>query len=384
MANDIKILIDVLTKGEQNVKTLNDHINTGFTRGKLAVEAFNAATGNGHKAIQNLNLGVSDLVKTYLGISAAKAAFTSMIDILKTGEQAQFAMTSSVQAANREFQNTGSLSYWEAAIKDLSRELLIYSESSLKGAVSRTVDMTKRLGLSADQMKVLISRTADLSAGKTDLNGGIERVTSALRGEAEASEYLGLTLNETYVRSWYEANAQHEKAWKDLNDLEKAQVRYQVFLEQTSAIQGKAADSAKTFNGALMLVDKAIEDAIVNNEDLAEAMAEVAKFIRENATSIGDMAATLVTVTAKVAEFALEWKEVFLALGAVWGVTKGIQFLSTVITGLSAAMGVLRAAKTAQIMTDIALAATEARLAGVALSTWMTGGLALAATFAAT
>ena len=383
MANDIKILIQAITKGERETRAFADMIDSGFKRGRLAADAFNAATGNGQKIVRNLQVGVKDLVGAFLGLTAAKAAFSGMIDILKKGEQAQFAMTSSVQAANREFQNTGSMQFWQNAVKDLSKELVVYSESALKGAVSRTIDMTKRLGLSAEEMRTVIARTADLSAGKTDLEGGIERVTAALRGEAEASEYLGLTLNENYVKAWHEAHNEHQKAWKDLTDVEKAQVRYRVFLEQTSATQGRAAESAKTFQGALMLVDKSIQDAVNNNKSLAEAMSEVAQFIRENADSIGDLASDLITLTAKVAQFALEWKEVFLGLGAIWGVAKAVTFLSTVITGLRAAMAVLRAASGAKVMLDMAAATTTARLAGVALSTWMTGFLAVAAAMAA-
>ena len=384
MADAINILIQTQTKGELAAKAVTDSIESGFKRGKLAVDAFNAAAGNGQQAIGRLGVGVKELVAGYLSIEAAKRGFEAMVGILKDGETAQFNLTASIRAANREFENTGSIQSWQDRIKELSKQLVIYSDTTLSNAVSRTVDMTKRLGLSADQMQEVIKRTANLSAGKTDLEGGIERVTSALRGEAEASEYLGLTLNETYVTAWHEAHNAHGRAWKDLTDLEKAQVRYQVFLEQSAAFEGRAAESAKTFSGALQLVDKEINNAVLNNKDLAQAMSDVAGFIRDNAASIGELAADLITLTANVAKFALEWKDVFLALGAVWGVSKGVQLLTSTIAGLQAAMTALRAAKSAQILMDIATASTQARLAGVALSTWMSGGLALAATFAAT
>jgi len=383
MANDIKILIQALTKGEDKPKILYDQIEAGSKKAKLAIEAFNATAGNGQAIMRNLTVGAKDLVTAYLSIGAAKAAFSGMVDILKSSEQAQFAMTASIQAASREFEKTGSLAYWQSAVKELSRELVVYSEGSIKNAISRTVDMTQRLGLSADEMKIVIKRTADLSAGKTDLEGGIERVTAALRGEAESSEYLGLTLNEDYVKAWNEVHKVHDKAWKDLTDLEKAQVRYQVFLEQTNATQGRAAESANTLNGAIALVKKTIEDAVANNEGLAKAMQEVASVIRENADSIGEMASTLIEVTAKVAAFALEWKEVLIALGGVWAVTKGISILTSVIKGLDVAMKVMRATTAATSLIELAGAANTARIAGLGLSTWLTGGLAVAAAMAA-
>lgn len=383
MANDIKILIQALTKGEDKPKILYDQIEAGSKKAKLAIEVFNATAGNGQAIMRNLTVGAKDLVTAYLSIGAAKAAFSGMVDILKNAEQAQFTMTASIQAASREFEKTGSLTYWQNAVKELSREMVVYSEGSIKNAISRTVDMTKRLGLSADEMKIVIKRTADLSAGKTDLEGGIERVTAALRGEAESAEYLGLTLNEDYIKAWNEVHDVHGKAWKDLTDLEKAQVRYQVFLEQTNATQGRAAESVKTLGGAIELVKKTIEDAVANNQDLAKTMENVATVIRENADSIGEMASTLIEVTAKVVAFAVEWKEVLIALGGVWAVTKGISILTSVIKGLDAAMKVMRATTAATSLIELAGAANTAKIAGLGLSTWLTGGLAVAAAMAA-
>lgn len=384
MADAINILIQTQTKGEQAAKSVTDSIEAGFKRGKLAVDAFNASTGKGQESILRLGIGAKELVASYLSLEAAKRAFEGMVSVLKDGEQAQFNLQASVKSASREFSNTGSLESWQDRIKQLSAELKIYSDSTLANAASRTVDMTKRLGLSADQMQTVIRATADLSAGKVDLEGGIERVTAALRGEAEASEFLGLTLNETYVKAWHEAHNTMGLAWKDLTDIQKAQVRYNVFLEQSASFQGRAAESAKTFQGAMQLLDKEVSNAVLNNKDLAQTMGELAGFIRDNATSIGELASDLIRATAAIARFALEWKDVIIGLGAIYGVVKGVQLLSTTIAGLRAAIAVLRAANASQAILDIASAATQARVAGVAFSTWMSGGLALAATYAAT
>lgn len=376
-ANNISIIVDVVTKGEGQAKVLAQSLDAGFKKAKTSIDAFNAAAGRGQQTLKSMTSGVDELVKAYVGIAAAQKAFTGMIDILKKSEQSQFNLKASVMAANREFKNTGSLEYWESTIKGLSKELQVYSESSLRSAVSRTVDMTKRLGLGADQMTEVIKRTADLSAGKIELNDGIERVTSALRGEAEASEYLGLTLNETYVKSWYDAHNATQTAWKDLTDIQKAQARYQIFLEQTAAFQGKAADSAKTFGGALQLISKNIEDAVTNNKDLAAAMTDVANFIRENADSIGSLAADLITLTAQVAKFAIEWQDVIKILGALWIAGKGIGFITSMVEGMGGAIMFLRG----QIPTLVRLgtAASGSATAITGLAGAMTGGLAVAA-----
>lgn len=214
------------------------------------------------------------------------SAMSRVSAIVGEAGTASFAMEASVRAANREFSDTGSLDQWEGAVKRLSGEMQIYSETALKSAISRTVDMTKRLGLSSDQMEEVIRRSGDLGAGKVELEGAVERVTAALRGEAESAEYLGLTLNEEYVKGWYEAKAGQDKAWKSLTDVEKAQVRYQAFLEQSDGMQGRAAESAGTYAGAMALVKKEITDAITNNEDVIGALNKVASVLRDNSDDI--------------------------------------------------------------------------------------------------
>lgn len=359
---------------------LTSLITSGYQTGKTAVLAFNEAVGNGRHVVEQVGVSVKGMIGAYVGITAAQQALRGVVEILQEADKANLSMKASVAAASREFANTGSLTYWGKAVKQLSNDLQVYSETSLKAAISRTVDMTKRFGLSADQMQELIKRTADLSAGKTTLEQGVERVTAAMRGEAEASEYLGLTLNENYVIAWYNAHTAHETAWKDLTEVQKALVRYQVFLEQTEEMQGRAAESAKTFDGALKLVYKAISDAVTNNRDLAESLSQVAGFIRDNADAIGEMASGLIQTIATVTKFAIEWRYVIAALTTAYATMRTV---TMVTTGLSAALLAIQGTGVATAFTGIATAARTATLAGVALSSWMGAGLILAATYAA-
>jgi len=279
---------------------------------------------------------------------AALRGFSATTDVLKKAELAAFNMEKSVEAANREFENTGSLDHWQNAVRRLSDELKIYSDSSIKNAISRTVDMTKRLGLSTDQMEEVIRRSADLGAGKVELEGAIERVTAALRGEAESAEYLGLTLNENYIKAWYEASGATQGAWKDLNDLQKAQIRYAVFLEQSAEMQGRAAASAETYAGALAIVKKEIENAIVNNPEVIASMQALGKVLRENADEIGALVGGLVQLVGALVKFAAENQGVVKGLGA--GLVALLAWkagIGDIITGTIGLAGKMRMATTA-------------------------------------
>ena len=320
-------------------------VTTGFedamNRGGKAVSAFNRAAGDSARVFSSLNTAIGGMIGAFAGFAGMRTA----IGIMQEASAAGYNMEASLAAANREFGNIGGVDQWNEAIGRLSGELAIYSDTALKGAVSRTVDMTKRLGLSAEQMETVISLTGDLSAGKTDLEGGIERVTAALRGEAEASEYLGLTLNENYVKSWYEASGAMQGAWKDLTDLEKAQVRYNVFLEQAQPMQGRAAASVTTLGGAMQLVRKEIENAVVNNQGAIDAAKNLSAVIRENAGSIGQLVSWLITATAHVAQFVAANHQAIAVVGAVAGavvvLVKVFQTVSTavgIVKGLNAAI----------------------------------------------
>jgi len=344
-------------------------------KAQQGLKAFNKEVGSGTKLMESARSQITALVGAYLGFNA----LSQTASIIKNADTAAFGLQSSLTAANREFSDIGSMEEWGQTIERLSKKLRIYSKTDLQEGAARTIDMTKRLGLSAKQMEEVIARSADLSAGKTTLEGAIERVTSALRGEAEASEFLGLTLNENYVTSWYNAAGATEGAWKNLTDLQKAQVRYQVFLEQAIPLQGRAADSIKTFGGAYSLVKANIEDAITGNKDMIEVTKDLAKYLAENADDIGNMAASIASAAAESAKWVVENREVIATLGkwaiGLYLVTKPITVLISIMRGLQAAslavtgtslvtwLGTLRAATTG---ITLGMGATFAATMGVA------------------
>lgn len=332
----IEIILSAIDRG----------VSTVFTRAEKAVKVFNSTAGNGIRFVNALEGAVGGLVGAFIGMQAIRGA----AEMMRRSGQAAFDMATSIKAANREFSDVGSAQSWNNAIGRLSGTLEVYSNTELAGAVSRTVDMTKRLGLNAEQMEKVIELTGDLSAGKTDLNGGIERVTAALRGEAEASEYLGLTLNETYVKSWYEAKGAMQGAWKDLADMQKAQVRYNVLLEQALPMQGRAAASANTLAGAVALVRKEIDNAVTSNGDAVAATEKLAAVIRDNSASFGQMVSAMVTAAARTVEWVVRHKEaafavaewtakIYLAIKAMQGLGMGINLIKGINAAILALSG---------------------------------------------
>ena len=369
---EFQIIISAVEKG---VKQTISAVDDGFKRGAKSVKAFNKVAANSARVTSGLITPLKGLVAAYAGFAGIRAATS----ILAEADQAAFNLKSSVAAANREFENTGSVKDWENAIGRLSDELVVYSDTALKNAVSRTVDMTKRLGLSKSQMEEVIKRSADLGAGKVELTGAIERVTAALRGEAESAEFLGLTLNENYVKAWYEANKATEKAWKDLTDLEKAQIRYRVLLEQTAETQGRAAASANTFSGAVGLIKKEMENAITRNKDINQSLNDLAKLLRENAGEIGQVVAKLVSLIGWLVETAIKYKALLAVIAGTAVAVSIIGKLVLVVKALAAAFAVLAGTSIFAWLARLRAALSAAAAATTALSIAFKGFLALAA-----
>lgn len=332
-------------------------------KGRAAVKAFTGEMSSGSGAVASLRGQVLQLAGAFAGLSA----IADIGAMLKTADQNAFGLASSIQAANREFR-VGSAEEWEARIAELSKKLRIYSETDIRGAAASTIDMTKRLGLNADQMQQVIALSGDLAAGRTDLAGAVERVTAALRGEAEASEYLGLTLNENYVKAWYEAHGAHETAWKDLTDMQKAQVRYNVFLEQAIPLQGKAAKSVDTYAGALGFIRATIANSIQSNDDLVKALAEVGKALEENAGDIGTFVGSLASGAATVIRFVAANRELIIDIikyGAVFGAAvMVIGKLALTWRGLNAAVVVMTGLQVVPWLRSVEVASTGA-IAGI-------------------
>lgn len=238
IGSDISDLLKDTKKGvDAAEKELKKFGNTAEKESKKAKRSFKDIG-------KNLAAGVAGVVAIF---GAAVAAVKKLTDAAVELDVATTSLAVSANAAGREFgASVGNAESWKKTIQELGRELKIYSEKELTNASTRLIDMTKRLGLTEQQMAVLLRRTADLSAGKVNLEGGIERVTAAMRGEAESAEFLGLSLNENTVKAYAEAQG---LVWKNLNDTEKAQQRYNLFLEQTNELQGRAAIFADTLAG---------------------------------------------------------------------------------------------------------------------------------------
>jgi hypothetical protein len=263
------------------------------------------------------------------GLVAAAQVVEEYIDIAAEAGQASFNLADAINSANESF-DVGSLQSWRDTIKEVGEATRIYSDKDLNNASAKIVDMTKRLGLSEDQMKSLLPAIANLSAGKFDLSNGSERVTAALRGEAESAEALGLTLSETQVREYAES---HGLVFSALTENEKVQIRLALLMDQSNDKMNRAAGFAETQAGKQAALNAQLENqsAIIGQQLLplwdgyAAVVGVAASQTGEGVGFITQTLATLLATLLTVATGFTTWKNQTLA--AVGNVKAGLDAL---------------------------------------------------------
>lgn len=252
-------------------------------------------------AFVGLRTKVAGAVAAIGGLYAVKATWTSLTTAAMDADKATFNLSTSINAANREFQ-VGSTASWAQNVRALTEELKVYSGQAIEEAAAKTIMMTKRYQLNEQQMVKVIRAAANLGVGNYDLAQSVEDVTAAIRGEAEASEKLGLTLGEPYVKAAYEAAGATKGLWKDLNEAEKAQIRLGLLLQQSDPLLGKAAASANTYGGALSLLGG-------NFTTLKAALGQVVTENNFFVTGINKIAEIVKSLTGDVEANKAKWME---------------------------------------------------------------------------
>ena len=152
-----------------------DELSLALRKAKAEVGAFAGSVSGATAPFRSL-LSSALSLKTALGGLVAGAGGTAigttLIQEASKADTAIFNLQSSIQAANRDFR-VGGADQWGQQIKSLAAELKIYSETAVQQAAAKTIDMTKRLGLSEQQMVKVIRAAANLSAGKFELSNGV-------------------------------------------------------------------------------------------------------------------------------------------------------------------------------------------------------------------
>lgn len=332
---------------------------TGTPLDKAGPQVSNASAANSALGIVGKGAALG------LGAAGLSVGLSTVVDITKASTEAYIDNQRVIRATEAAY---GSASF---QIKDFSNKLSAATgftkESALESAISGKT-LRDNYGLSIAQTEKLIQVSSDLANVRgIGLFEAFQRVQSAIRGEAEAIEYLGITTNATYMKN-IASNGAYRQTWETMTDLQKAQAHYNEILRQTAAFSGIAAQATAGPEGAFRRLETATHDLSVEMGKLASGPgADAADVLTGMARSATTIAKGFNDGSSGVRSFLSEldkippWARVFLAAGgtnpvgqalaaasqpgaAAFGAASGVA--NMVLPGAGPAMGAMGAAMT--------------------------------------
>jgi hypothetical protein len=246
------------SQAEQSINKMTKSISDGGATGKID------ALKNALKGIPTALGGLAGVTGILAGVTAAVAGLAK---VGSEAEQSLFSMSKTFGA-----QTTAMVAQSQQLAARMNHA---FSSMEIQQAFVRTADAMARYGIQGTQYVDLVARAADIAAAKNiDLEQSMTRLEAAMRGEAESSEYLGVTLNDTYMKTTAFGGALKE-TWEVLDENSKAALRYNEMLDQTGKYSGAAADSTTTFSGAMSALWNTLVDRV------APALAKVSSMVGE-------------------------------------------------------------------------------------------------------
>lgn len=185
---------------------------------------------------------LNELGTTAISIYAIKEAFNQVSTAANNYARVMDAVNLATQG---NVAATQELTDWADQLEQATGK----ASTTILDVTARAIDMGRNFGGTAEQMQKVVDIAADYSTLRgIDLASASERITAALRGEAEAAEYLGLSLSETAVNNYMLAHG-YDTTISKLSLAEQFQVRYNALLEQYAGKEQVAEQAMERFSG---------------------------------------------------------------------------------------------------------------------------------------
>lgn len=196
---------------------------------------------------------------------------------------------------------------------------------------------SQKYGIAVAQLSAVLSSYLGLPLEET-----AERVSAAMRGEAESAEALGLTLNETTVANYAMANGAN-KAWSEMSAQEQMSWRLAAAITQVATMMGveveAVTDATTAMNGLMAITSEAEKNTSEFSKTIAtlrEGLAELLVAIQPIVNAFFLFINTVIEITTEFWTWFASLENVqkaLKALGAiVVGVGVGIVALITIVT----------------------------------------------------
>lgn len=316
------------TMGQAIAKS-GDTASRSMDKTAISAKEMQTAMERGYKAGQQIGIGL-------LALGAASAAAGKMFRDQQIG----------LETLQR---NYGDAADEMQRFADEMQRTTNFSNDAVISAANNAATLARNYGFTADEIQRVLQISADLAASKgISLEAATQAVTSALRGEAEAAEQLGLTLNQQSI--------DREGLTRTMTNQEAAHFRLAAAISQSAFAEGAAAQQADTTYGTLTRLSNGLQDLIQDYGGFLSVAGEVGAFMADHPAQM--LAAAAAMKALQVA--AIGVKGAYSALNSV-GALGGLTALLTGPVGIVAAAGaaVVGIGLLARYLTDDYTSATE-------------------------
>lgn len=276
-------VIDALKKKQED-------LNVALNGSKKTTDDLTNATkkyGDETKTTTGFLTRFAERLALYFSI---RQVITFFVDATKASldfAQAQFKLEAFVKAAQIKMgASAGTVGQWKDRVKELRREFSIFSEKELTDAVAQTANLTRAIGLNADQQRQLIEIASTLAqVTGTSLTDAIDDVVKALGGSSVVLDKYGLFVRDADKDTIAMSMGLGQNA-KSLNSQQLALVSLNTILRQTTDLTAGLSGYEETLPGQIKEVDATIADQTKN---LGEGMGAVGLFVKNIWSTVLDL-----------------------------------------------------------------------------------------------
>lgn len=264
--SDVKVTISVVDNASRSFQTISDGADKMGREIEESAQQSSRSFKDMERDARNVGLGIGVLIGS---LALAGQSFRDQEIALDTLRRGYGDAADDMERFANQLQETTN-----------------YSNDSAVAAANVFRTLGENYGYTAEQIQQLITISADLAATTgISLADAATRVQSAMRGEAEAAEYLGLTLNDHALGI--------DRLSTSTSEYEKSQIRFNALQEQSAFAMGAAQQQAEGAYGAVDQLADSFQDGAQRVGEFLGPLGEIGAFAADNAVKMGLMALAL-------------------------------------------------------------------------------------------
>jgi DNA-directed RNA polymerase subunit F len=251
----------------QRIELTSDTSAGAATKVKVILKDTGDAAKAAAPGVDSFTQGLAGLATAVVGALSIQKVIAFLSEAGETAleySQALFKMDVAVRALQRSGMDT-TLQDWTSEVAALSDQFHIFSNIEITNALGQSALMGREFNLTKDQM-VQLTKIAMVFSEVTgrDLTGAIQAVTYFIdTGYTKSIRGLGVAISQGILQAAAQA-AGYKTAYKDLDALTQAQIRFQVLTSQTNTLIADAGTIMDTWSGKMQTADAAATNAMTN------------------------------------------------------------------------------------------------------------------------